>query len=423
MNKRLWIGLAMAALAGSVSARAAGVANGQPVNAAITNAAFLYKNGDDTSIYTYNLGALGLNTAPTSIFHIRKDQNSATQMIIDNQTSGTAAVSRIDIASNVASRALTLSRSSTATTGTLFGFSLANVSEIFDNSATTNGILFGTVPSSPIIFGTNNLERLRIDGSGNVGIGAAGSNLFDVTGTGATTASIRGVSSSTTINTNAPIFIQNTNSTAGNQAAITNRNSSNAVNAAIDFVNTNHNAAGTQTGFIKFSTSNSGTAAERMRIAADGTVTILSLVGPGNVQADSGGVLSILPPSTNLAWTAFTPSSSGSNQNFSTPSGAQTITFSGTGKYVLFLNMSSTHSAAYTASRLGWTLGGSATRSDTWLNGPLNDGVPNANQTWSIIAYGSFTNAQTITLQPFVVSTFASGTHTFTADYLLQYRN
>ncbi len=46
---------------------AGGVVDGQPVNAATVNAAYLYKNGNDTSPYTYTLGALTVTglTTPT----------------------------------------------------------------------------------------------------------------------------------------------------------------------------------------------------------------------------------------------------------------------------------------------------------------------------------------------------------------------
>lgn len=38
-------------------------------------------------------------------------------------------------------------------------------------SGTTNGLIIGTNPAVPIVFGTNNLERMRIDSTGYVGIG------------------------------------------------------------------------------------------------------------------------------------------------------------------------------------------------------------------------------------------------------------
>jgi hypothetical protein len=53
--------------------------------------------------------------------------------------------------------------------GTYLGISKASNSFLIDTNGYTLGI--GTLGSTPIVFGTNNAERMRIDSSGNVGVG------------------------------------------------------------------------------------------------------------------------------------------------------------------------------------------------------------------------------------------------------------
>lgn len=58
--------------------------------------------------------------------------------------------------------------------GTRYGLSLAGWGEISlfqPYSTVPNGLVIGTQPNAPLVFGTQNLERMRILGTGNVGIG------------------------------------------------------------------------------------------------------------------------------------------------------------------------------------------------------------------------------------------------------------
>ncbi len=80
----------------------------------------------------------------------------------------------------------------TATTGTTAGFLLfkdsggsnAAALNIYSSTSTlTSAVVLKNIKSAPVIFMTNNTERLRIDSAGNVGIGVASpSSALEVNG-------------------------------------------------------------------------------------------------------------------------------------------------------------------------------------------------------------------------------------------------
>jgi hypothetical protein len=59
----------------------------------------------------------------------------------------------------------------TLLTGTRFGLPIGGSVAYISNGAGVTGMTIGNITAAPITFGTNNLERVRIDAAGNVGIG------------------------------------------------------------------------------------------------------------------------------------------------------------------------------------------------------------------------------------------------------------
>jgi Chaperone of endosialidase len=154
------------------------VGNGGTGLTTLTTGYIPYGNGTSAFSSSANLfwdgtnSRLGLGTvSPSTILDIRLDQNAGTWTKLENQTNGSASSAYMYIAGgqSYGSRALYVGQSSPSRTGTgYFNIAWANTSAIVDDAGTSNGILFGTQASAPIIFGTNATERARIDSSGNL---------------------------------------------------------------------------------------------------------------------------------------------------------------------------------------------------------------------------------------------------------------
>jgi hypothetical protein len=140
---------------------------------------FRWKNG-------YFSGNVGIGMTPVNVLDITQTQNGDSTIALLNATNGTGAAARFDLRSPDSSHALTIQRTPSSHTGTIFGFSLSDVSVIFDNSTTSNGLLIGTTTSSPVIFGVGNAEAARFAAAGNLILTGVGTQQLTVGRQGAT---------------------------------------------------------------------------------------------------------------------------------------------------------------------------------------------------------------------------------------------
>jgi len=151
--------------------------------------------------------------------------------------------------------------------GTIQGdstFLLSNATTSSFLQVSTNILQFGTSSSDPVAFYANNAERMRIDASGNVGIGTTSP-------TTALTVSTDGTEQLTINRADASI---NTGNTVGTVLFTGDDPSANQTGARIQVIaaqNWTTNAYGSH---ITFSNDNSGTITERMRIDSSGNVGI-----------------------------------------------------------------------------------------------------------------------------------------------------
>ena len=110
-------------------------------------------------------GLVGIGTSsPTANLHIESPTST-----IYAKSSSTTGLSSIDLGNNN-SQHLTMTLYGSAAGTTKYGVS-TNGSAILESNV-ANNLIVGTASTTPLIFGTNNTERMRIDpSSGNVGIG------------------------------------------------------------------------------------------------------------------------------------------------------------------------------------------------------------------------------------------------------------
>lgn len=230
---------------------------------------------------SYTAGNVGIGTTtPDALLEVNKNQNAGTSVVVDNAYTS---------ATNSAYSGLMLKQS---------GVNRLLVASVNDNNSTATAgpgaAQVWNFANGPLVFATNNSEKLRLDAAGNLGIGTTtpGDKLVTIGNSlvGNITTHTQLYSTYNTQN-NAILEVGYGTATAGDAPLASlviskNQTGTSNVVGAIQFANrsiadgtekrlaqiANYTDGATNSGNLLFSTTNAGTPAERMRITASGLI-------------------------------------------------------------------------------------------------------------------------------------------------------
>jgi len=168
---------------GFISSIQTGVAN-KPLRIYGTDTLFY---NSTSLIATINTVGLGIGMTPSNVLDVFQSVNTGAVASIKNTNAGTSAYARFLATNGTYSTILDMEGTAFSTTGVF----RQNGTILYGDGP--GGVTIDTGAAQPIYFGINNVEKMRLDASGNLGIGMTPARTLDVTGTfGVTGASTLG---------------------------------------------------------------------------------------------------------------------------------------------------------------------------------------------------------------------------------------
>lgn len=123
---------------------------------------------------TANDQRLGIGTAPAQLLDVHVSTNAVAMARVLNDSTGTGSESRL----RASTTTVTAELAATSLGYTAFAyFGTTPASWAFCTSSAGNGLGVGTTNSAPLLFGTNNVERARLDTLGNLILRTLGGGL------------------------------------------------------------------------------------------------------------------------------------------------------------------------------------------------------------------------------------------------------